>query len=1188
MKRLRADLDLTQEALAQQAGCALQTIRSFELGKRRPSRELAERLADALRVSSEQRAEFVRLARSSDGSLPAQPVGHGGAQVDAAEGGTTSRTGLPTGTVTFLFTDIESSTALWETDPAAMRAALQRHDALVEATVARHHGTLVRPRGEGDSRFAVFARATDAVGAAAALQQALAAEPWSTPSPLRVRMALHTGEVDLREGDYYGSAVNRCARLRGVAHGRQTLISLATQELVRDQLPPGVELRDLGAHRLKDLQRPERLFQLCISGVPDDFPPLTTLDARPNNLPLQPTTFLGREREVMAVRQRLLLPEVRLLTLTGPGGTGKTRLAIQVAGDLLDAFADGVWFIDLAPISEPVLVLSAVATILGVKEVGGEPLDDSLKAYLREKQLLLVLDNFEQVVVAAPLVAGLLTAAAGLKVLVTSREVLHLYGEQEYAVPPLALPTMHAFPPLEQLTQYASVELFIQRAQAVQPDFHVTNATAPAVAEICVRLDGLPLALELAAVRSKVFSPQALLERLTQGGAGRLQTLTGGPRDRTARQQTLRNTIAWSYSLLPRGEQRLFARLGVFVGGCTLEAAEAVVNLDGDCAVDVMEDLVSLVDKSLLRQVEQEQGGPRFVMLETIREFALERLEESGDFAWLRQKHAEYCLAFAETAEAHLEGAQQASWLDRLEGEYGNLRFALEWAVTRSAVEIAWRLSGALWPFWEIRGYLSEGRSWLEAALAVDEGRREPKADIPKRHGGEGEDEAPASSRGALAARAKALIGAGTIAQMQGDYVRAPSFFNESLALLRDLGDKRALNRSLKHLAWFAHVRGDYERAAALWDESLTESQALNDAAGIALARHGLGEVALVHGDYGRAGQLLEASLAVFREVGDTADIAMVLRNLGELAQQQGDVARARRMLNESLALFRNLGDTLGIAMVLAPLGAVAQQQGDHGQAQSLLDESLRLSRNVGAEHCSAIALALLGETALAEDDLERAEACFREGVALFRKAGDNRGIVTCLEGLGEVAWKQGQRQAGLWQSVARGARLHGAAEKLRMEIGVPIPPARRGPQERRVAAARGLIAGAVFMGAWAEGRAMTLEQVVAYALAEDAAYGRGSDAASPRHLVDTPGPTSAAGSNAPLGLAMFDTSETLTERELEVLRLLAAGRSNQAIAEELVVAVGTVKRHLNSIFGKLGVQTRLEAATRARDRGLV
>jgi predicted ATPase len=481
------------------------------------------------------------------------------------------------------------------------------------------------------------------------------------------------------------------------------------------------------------LTRPEQIFQLVAPDLMADFPPLNTLDARRTNLPAQPTPLIGREREVADVTALLRRGDVRLVTLTGPGGTGKTRLGFQIAAELLDDFAEGTYFVDLAPISDPDLVASVIAQTLGARETGGRPLVELLNTYLREKHLLLLLDNFEQVLSAAPLVAGLLAAAPRLKVLVTSREVLHLRSEKEFPVPPLELPDPQHPKEIETLSQYAAVQLFIARALDVKPDFAVTNQNAPALAEVCARLDGLPLALELAAARIKLFSPEALLARLNS----RLAVLTGGPRDLPERQQTLRNTIEWSYNLLDAGEQTLFRRLSIFVGGCTGDAVEAVCNPDGDLPLEVIDRLAALLDKSLLKQLEGSDGAPRFMMLETIREYALERLAASGETEVLRRRHAECFLALAETAEPQFHGSDQRLWLDRIEIEHDNLRAALAWSLEgqratpqspddqlRSALGL--RLAAALWQFWDRRGYAPEGRRWLERTLAADRGTATP------------------------------------------------------------------------------------------------------------------------------------------------------------------------------------------------------------------------------------------------------------------------------------------------------------------------------------------------------------------------------------------------------------------------------------------------------------------------------
>ena len=488
---------------------------------------------------------------------------------------------------------------------------------------------------------------------------------------MRVRMALHTGAAEEQGGDYFGPPLNRVARLLSAAHGGQVLLSLPTQELVRDVLPLDSELRDLGEHRLKDLARPERVYQLVAPDLPADFPSLRTLESRPNNLPMQPTLLVGREREVEDVRGRLLAPEVRLLTLTGPGGTGKSRLALQSAADLIEEFEDGVFFVALATLTDHTLVTSSVAQVLGVRESGDQPLLEGIKDYLQDKRLLLVLDNFEQVLEAAPQAGEILSAAPRLKVLATSRIPLGIYGEREYAVPPLAIPDPKRLPTLEVLSQYEAVRLFIERAEATKAGFEITSENAPAVAEICARLDGLPLAIELAAARIKLLPPSSILARLTN----RLKLLTGGARDLPERQRTLRGAIEWSHTLLDEGEKTLFARMAIFSGGRTLEAIEAVCDAQGDLPMDAFDSVSSLVDKSLLRQEEGPEGEPRFMMLETIHEYAREKLRESGEAEEIGHAHARHFLGLAE--EAELTGPEQAWWLERLEAEHDNLRTTL-------------------------------------------------------------------------------------------------------------------------------------------------------------------------------------------------------------------------------------------------------------------------------------------------------------------------------------------------------------------------------------------------------------------------------------------------------------------------------------------------------------------------------
>lgn len=626
---------------------------------------------------------------------------------------------LPSGqTLTFLFADLEGSTHLWEQYPQAMKAALEHHDALLRAAVENARGQVVKTTGDG--LLAVFASVVDGVRAAIDAQQRLANEPWGETGPLRVRMGLHAGEAQLRQHDYYGPAVNRAARLMSAAHGGQVLLSAAAAGLVVDLLPAESGLRDLGEHRLKDLERSEHIFQLLHPDLTADFPPLATLDIRPNNLPAQPTPLVGRTAELSDILTRLNTRDVHLLTLTGAGGIGKTRLALQAAAELVDCFADGVYFVDLAPIRDPEAVPAAIAQTLGLRETSDRPQIDELKEQLRDKTMLLLLDNFEQVTPAAAQVVELLRDCTGLKLLVTSREALRVRGEYIFPISPLALPQVGPkAPSIDQLSQVEAVRLFVERAQAVKPDFELTPENARAVAEICVRLDGLPLAIELAAARIRLFSPQALLDRLES----RLKLLRGGARDLPVRQQTLRDAIEWSYELLDEGEQRLFAVLAVFVGGCTFEAAEAVwghLQPRDALGVDILDGVSSLVEKSLLRQVDPGRGEPRLMMLETIREYAGERLKaEPALHAAVCQAHAAYFADFLQRQWQRLKSHRQGETFEALAADIENARAAWAYWVAAGDLEQLKACFDSLWLLYDRRGWYQATTDIIKDRLAV-------------------------------------------------------------------------------------------------------------------------------------------------------------------------------------------------------------------------------------------------------------------------------------------------------------------------------------------------------------------------------------------------------------------------------------------------------------------------------------
>jgi predicted ATPase/class 3 adenylate cyclase len=1066
VRRRRKALDLTQAELAERVGCAEVTIRRIEADERRPSRQIAALLADHLQLDPEERPAFLQAARAELAAdrleLTSEPRNM---PASAPAPLVAPAVSMLTGTVTFLFTDIEGSTRLWEQQPEAMATALARHDALLREVIAAQGGTVFKMVGDG--LHAAFGTAPDALAAALTAQRALQGEAWGAVGPLRVRMALHTGTAEAREGDYFGPALNRVARLLAAGHSGQVLLSAATWELVRDQLPPEVALRDLGMHRLKDLTRPEQIYQLMVPDLPSEFPPLHTLERWRTNLPVQLTPLIGREQEVATVCDLVRREDVRLVTLSGPGGVGKTRLGVQVAAELLDSFPDGVYFVALAPISDPAFVPSAIAQPLGLQETGSQPLIERLQEYLRDKRLLLLLDNFEQLLDAASLIAALLAVVPSLKLLITSRSVLHLSGEHTFPVPPLRLPDRKQLPSVEQLSQYDAVALFIARARAARPEFQVSNENAPAVVEICVRLDGLPLAIELAAARCAVLSPQALLARLNQ----RLKLLTGGARDLPARQQTLRNTIGWSYDLLDADEQTLFRHLAVFVGGCTLEAAEAVASelkieneqLKNDLSdrsfsilnsqFSILDGLTSLVEKSLLRQEEMEDGEPRFGMLETVREYALERLEESGEADALWRAHATYYLALAERAEPEFMGAQYRRWQLRLGVEHDNLRAALAWAVGREEAEMGLRLAGALARFWDDRGYLSEGRAWLAAALA--------------------RPQAPPTL-----ARAKALNSLGNLAASQGDDVAVQILLNESLALFRVLGDRRGSAATLVNMGIAAWRHGDYARATALLEESLTLYRDIGDADGHADALAWLAAVAREQGDYARAMALFEECLAHWQERGNKGDKGYALNGMGDAVLQQGDVGRAKVLYEEALALGREVENGQLIAFVLSNLGRVAHAQGDTVQARALLEESVAWFRDAGAGLGVAWGLPHLGRVVGTEGDAARATTLLREALIVQQRQGWNGVIPQSLEYIASLAARQDQP--------ARAARLFGAAEALRTAQGAPLSPVERAAYEHDVAAACAQLDETAFAAVWAEGRGLTMEQAIAYALEGD------------------------------------------------------------------------------------------------------
>ena len=928
---------------------------------------------------------------------------------------------FPTGTVTLLFTDIQGSTQLLNRLGDEYASVLDAHREILRAAFSAHDGHEVDT--QGDSFFAVFARAHDAVNAVAQAQRALHEYSWPEANAVRVRMSLHTGEPVATQSGYVGLDVHRGARLMSAAHGEQVLLSSTTRALVENDLPPGVSLRDLGEHRLKDLARAIAVSQLDIEGVPHRFPPLKTLDTHPHNLPQQPTPLLGREAEVEEACALLRRDDVRLLTLAGPGGTGKTRLGLQIAAELLHEYEGGAWFVDLAPLSEAATVTMTISKTLGVGDSLGMA---ALVDWLKPRPLLLLLDNFEHVLEAAPCVAQLLAQCPRLKVVVTSRTVLQLRGEREFDVSPLALPRRKPPPTLAQLSQFAAVQLFIQRAQAVRSNFVVTAENAPAIAEICARLDGLPLAIELAAARVKMLSPIALLARLEKS----LNLLTGGARDSVVRQQTLRGAIEWSHDLLDDDERTLFRRLSVFAGGCTLDAIEAVCahaaphngeqndnaggSVRSDLEGDVFDCVCSLVGKSLLRQSDGDDGEPRFWMLETIREYSCERLVAAGEDQALRRAHAAYFLRVSQAEVPYTmvpDASVRLQSQARVEAEIDNVRSALTWSMENDP-NCAVRL--------------------IHASSCLGDGRV-PEADANAERALEQPCDAPPDI---VAAVSGIAIGH---AEKRGDWRKQHTLAQRRLQAARAAGE-------LRELAWALFYIGRASRNL---------------------------------GDFPSAGAYFGESVALFRELNQLQPVGWTLNQLGDNARERNDLEAARGFFEECLAIFQQSGDRDSVASSLSQLADILHAQGEMERAQKFFTETLAIERELGDERDHPWRRYQRGnfETSLGNEETVR--ALLRESLRGFAWLGDQIGALYVFLAMARLASRE---------SKARGATVLLGAESARREkSGGPPLLNWQVERERILNQARASLAPAAFTAAWELGRALSLEDAINRAIRDRA-----------------------------------------------------------------------------------------------------
>jgi predicted ATPase/class 3 adenylate cyclase/Tfp pilus assembly protein PilF len=983
------------------------------------------------------------------------------------------------GTVTFVLTDVEASTRLWEAEPDGMRRAIARHVEIISRAIADHGGTLVRERGEGDSTFSAFSSVPAAVAAALACQRALVAEPWPDGIDLRVRVALHTGDAQVVDGEYSAPAINRCARVREVAYGGQVLLSEHAAELADSDLPDGSSLRDLGRHRLRDLSRPIRLYQLQHAEIPEDFPGPRSLETVLHNLPTQLTSFIGRDREINEVRK--LLSTTRMLNLTGPGGVGKTRLALQAAVELIETFTDGVWFVDLSSRTDAASIATAVASALSLREQPGREISETLTDHLHSAKGLLILDNCEHIVDASTTFAStMLRSCVELGIVATTREPLRVTGATSWTVPAMAVPDERVT--IEELGQYESIRLFSERAALVRPDFALTHETGPIVARICRRLDGVPLAIELAAAAVRALSPAEIDARLDD----RFRILVGGGPD-VPRHETLRATVDWSYQLLSESEQTLLRRLSAFAGGFTLEGAEAVCVGAPIEEPEIVGLVTALVGKSLIT-TDEFDDATRYALLETIRDYAAEKLIDSGEEIELGRRHIVHFLRLAERTQAGIDSPELPAVLAALDSDHDNFRRALRFGLVHAPAD-ALALGAALQTFWSLRGHWSEGRTWLDQGLA-----------------GAGDVSPELLARG--------LVASGALAQDQGDLKAARAFFEQSLKQSRAMGDNATIATSCIKLAGVLHGLGDRDDARLLFSEGLDLARRSGHQRSIAAALNGLGiisasagdnataiplyeesvEVAgrngmrrwmasplcnlgmvtLEQGDIDRAEAWFHEALQIARETDDRRLMSLALNNLGGVAQDRGDNQRAREFHRESLEIQRRLGDLVGTAMSLYRLGEIARSERRYAEAGELLNESLELWRARGVAQGIAAVLGELGSVARAEGDLDRAQELMSRALTMYQELGYKQGVAASLEGLGGVAVERSDGQ--------RAAQLFGAAAKIREEIGTTLPLPAAAAVDRDIEAASALVGASDFARGVAEGRAMPLEQVVALA----------------------------------------------------------------------------------------------------------
>ena len=1000
----RKALDLTREELAERVGYSSATIRKIEDEERRPSAQIAERLAEIFGIPPNERIAFLQFAR---GDWRAAPTGNVKNAPWLASGNEPSSAKIYL--ATFLFTDIESSAKLWETVPQQMKIALQRHHEILQDAISANGGEVFQIIG--DAFCAAFRTVLSAISAAVTAQKELHEEQWDLPFPIRVRIGIHTGEAEQTLNGGYASnpTLNRVARILSAAHGGQILLSLATKDLVKDLLPANTELRDMGEHYLKNLMYPEHLFQLNIAGLPSDFPPLNTLTRR-HNLPVQLTSFIARKEEIALVHEYLSKADIRLVTLMGPPGIGKTRLSIEAARAALPDFPDGVFFVALSPVEDHNSIVSAIIQALGYIESREDTPENQLKESIGGKQMLIVLDNCEHLIEEiASIASGLLSVCSRLKMLATSRESFRIPGEWLYPVPAFDIPTETDTINLGNASDFPALKLFVERARAVRPDFRLTADNVQTIAAICAHLDGLPLVIELIAARMRLMSPQALLDRLS----AQFVLTADGMRAPSERQKTLRNAIDWSYKLLSAQEQKLFVYLSVFSGGFALDDAEAIFGRT-ITEKSVPELLTLLLDKSLLCRIASESSEDRYEMLVTIQEYARERLEQSGEETEIRNWHLTYFGELARQARPHLRSAEQLAWLNRLDREHDNIRAALSWAQASGSIAAGLNLATDLEMFWIYRAYLHEPCLALESLLAASLST----------------DQLHVLYRGHLVA--------GLLQMFLGNYDLAYVHAKESERLCLQLGQA--------YIADLADARNLVV---------YTGVNFINDPV--------------------RSRQALEDNLKLFQEAGDRWQIAHTTFNIGGTCWRSGDFIGARQAFEQSLAIFRKCGDNIRVANQNCGLAGLAFDEGKYAEARTRYEEVLTFYRQARFNLEISVPLYMLGRVAIREGDNARAKAWFSECLLFNQQIGRDLLFRECLIGLAGISYAE--------KHFEHSAQLVGVAEAAAEIWQVPLYNVERAELKQLITILHEELGDAEFEALASKGRAMTIEQAIAYAL---------------------------------------------------------------------------------------------------------